>query len=179
MTNPADLQTLLRADKLDEAIEHLNAEVRNNPTSIDRRAELAAVLCIAGNLDRADTVLNAIAGIDPGAMVGVALFRQLVRAEQARQQFHGEGRLPEFVFKPDALLELELRAAIAAREGAAGELAALIAEREEARVPRSGVADGERFDDFRDLDDLTAAHVEVFTSTGKYFWIPISNIESI
>jgi type VI secretion system protein ImpE len=174
-----DLQSLLRSDKLDEAIEHMNTEVKNNPTSIDRRAQLAELLCVAGKLERADTVLSAITDIDPGAMVGVALFRQLVRAEQARQQFYGEGRLPEFVVEPDALIELELRAAIAAREGALDELAALVAEREAARVPRAGVADGEPFDEFRDLDDLTAAHVEVFTSTGKYFWIPIAGIESI
>ena len=180
MTTPAaDLQALLRAEKLDEAIEHLNAEVKKTPTAIDRRAQLAELLCVAGNLDRADTVLNAITDIDPGAMVGVALFRQLVRAEQARQQFYAEGRLPEFVAKPDALLELELRGAIAAREGAFGDLAALVAEREAARVPLAGLADGEPFDDFRDLDDLAAAHVEVFTSTGKYFWIATSGIESI
>jgi len=176
MTTPADLQTLLRSDKLDEAIEYLNAEVKKNPTGIDRRAQLAELLCVAGNLERADTVISAVADIDPKAMVGVALFRQLVRAEQARQQFYSVGRLPEFVVKPDALLELELRAAIAAREGALGELATLVAEREAARVPPSGVA---RFDDFRDLDDLSSAHIEVFTSTGKYFWIPISGIESI
>ena len=179
MTTPADLQTLLRSDKLDEAIEYLNAEVKKNPTGIDRRAQLAELLCVAGNLERADTVISAVADIDPKAMVGVALFRQLVRAEQARQQFYSVGRLPEFVVKPDALLELELRAAIAAREGALGELATLVAEREAARVPPSGVADGARFDDFRDLDDLSSAHIEVFTSTGKYFWIPTSRIEAI
>src|SRR5262249_20185285 len=33
--------------------------------------------------------------------------------------------------------------------------------------------------DFRDLDDLSAAHVEVLTTTGKYFWIPTSSIASI
>ncbi len=179
MTIPNDLQTLLRNEKLEEAIAHLNAEVRNHPTAIDRRAQLAELLCITGNLDRADTVLNAITDIDPGAMVGVALFRQLVRAAQARQQFFSDGRLPEFVVKPDAVIEIELRAAIALREGAWGELAKLIAERDEARMAVAGTADGETFDDFRDLDDLAAAHLEVFTSTGKYFWIPIAAIESI
>jgi type VI secretion system protein ImpE len=175
----ADLQTLLRNDKLDEAIEHLNGEVRKNPTAIDRRARLAELLCVTGNLERADTVLSAMADIDPGAMVGVALFRQLVRAAQARQQFFSDGRLPEFVVKPDALIELELRAAIAAREGALDDFAKLVEEREAARTPVAGSADGEAFDDFRDLDDLTAAHLEVFTSTGKYFWIPIADIEFI
>jgi type VI secretion system protein ImpE len=179
MTDDTRLQALIRAEKLDEAIEHMNAEVRGNPTSIDRRALLAELLCVAGNLERADTVLNAITQIDPGAMVGVALFRQLVRAEQARQQFYSEGRVPEFVVAPDALLELELRAAIALREGDLGEVNRLLAEREAARVPLACVVDGVPADDFRDLDDLCAAHIEIFSSTGKYFWVPVSAIVAI
>jgi type VI secretion system protein ImpE len=87
--------------------------------------------------------------------------------------------LPEFVAKPDALIELELRAAIALRERSYGDLPALIAERDSARAPIAGAADGEAFDDFRDLDDLAAAHLEVFSSTGKYFWIPVAGIESL
>jgi type VI secretion system protein ImpE len=174
-----DVQALLSSEKLDAAIESLNGEVKSNPMSVDRRAQLAELLCIAGNLERADTVLTAIVNIDPGAVIGVALFRQLVRAEQARQQFYSEGRLPEFIVKPDALLELELRAAIALREGDQAELAARVAEREAARVPIAGTVDGVAFDDFRDLDDLSAAHIEIFSSTGKYFWIPVSGIVAI
>jgi type VI secretion system protein ImpE len=103
----------------------------------------------------------------------------LVRAAQARVQFFGEGRLPEFVVKPDEVIEIELRATIALRERDWGELAKLVAQREEGRRAVAGTADGEAFDDFRDLDDLAAAHIEVFTPTGKYFWIPVSAIESI
>jgi type VI secretion system protein ImpE len=179
MTDNNPLQALLRSEKLDEAIEHLNAQVRSNPMSIDQRALLAELLCVAGNLERADTVLNAITNIDPGAMVGVALFRQLVRAEQARQQFYSEGRVPEFVVKPDALLALELRAAVALREGDFGEVNTLLAEREAARTPVACVADGDPADDFRDLDDLCAAHLEIFSSTGKYFWIAVANIVAL
>jgi len=179
MTVTPDLQALLHAEQLDKAIEYLNGEVRTHPTAIDRRAQLAEVLCIAGNLERADTVLNAITDLDPGAMVGVALFRQLVRAEQARQQFYSEGRLPEFVAKPDLVVELELQAAIAVRTGAFQDLTTLIERRDAERIPLTGMANGEPFQEFRDLDDLSAAHLEVFTATGKYFWIPYSTIESI
>jgi type VI secretion system protein ImpE len=55
----------------------------------------------------------------------------------------------------------------------------LVAQREEGRKAVAGGADGEDFDDFRDLDDLAAGHIEVLTSTGKYFWIPVSDIEFI
>jgi len=178
-SNTTDIQALLHNDKLDEAIAAMNIEVKTNPTDIDKRAVLAELLCIAGNLERADVILNAISDIDPGAAVGVAMFRQLVRAEQARQQFYSEGRLPEFHTKPDAVMELELRAAVAVREGSLQEANALLAERETVRSPTPGTADDTAFDDFRDLDDLSAAHLEVLTTTGKYFWIPTSSIASI
>src|SRR5512141_1917662 len=102
-----EIQALLASDKLDEAIAAMNGEVRSHPADVDRRANLAELLCVAGNLDRADTILDAISDLDPSTGVGVALFRQLVRAEKARQEFHREGRVPAFVSKPDAICELE------------------------------------------------------------------------
>src|SRR6201992_3106401 len=41
------------------------------------------------------------------------------------------------------------------------------------------VTDNVAYGDFRDLDDLNAAHIEVLTTTGKYFWIPTASIASI
>jgi type VI secretion system protein ImpE len=179
MTTTTDIGELLHSAKLEEAIAQLNHDVRTNPTSVDRRAALAELLCISGNLERADTILDAVTDLDPGTAVGVALFRQLVRAEQARQQFFSDGRLPEFLTKPDELLQLELRAAVALREGDGREAAARLRERDAARPAASGVADRVAFDEFRDLDDLSVAHLEVLTSTGKYFWVPLSSVVQI
>src|SRR5262249_35872991 len=94
------VQDHLKAGGLNQAMPLMNDEVRKNPSDIDRRGRLAELLCMAGNIDRADTILDAIVSLDAGAAVGVALFRQLVRAEQARQQFYSEGRLPEFLRRP-------------------------------------------------------------------------------
>jgi type VI secretion system protein ImpE len=175
----ADVQALLRNGDLDQAIGLMNAEVRSNPTDVARRSTLAELLCLAGNLERADTILDSVSSLDVSTAVPIAMFRQLVRAEQARQQFYVEGRVPEFLAKPGPLLELELRAALAVRDGALGEAAALVAERDEKRPEVAGMADGTAFGDFRDLDDLAAAHLEVLTSTGKYFWIAVANVASI
>jgi type VI secretion system protein ImpE len=174
-----DLRDLLNSDQLDEAIVVMNGEVKKDATSVDKRAQLAELLCFAGNLERADVILNAISDLDPSAAVGVAMFRQLVRAEQARQQFYSDGRLPEFHAKPDELMELELRAAIAVRDGSMEEASALLAQRDAVRAPVAGIADGSPIADFRDLDDQNAGHVEVLTTTGKYFWIPTSTLASI
>jgi type VI secretion system protein ImpE len=173
------VQDHLRAGELDQAIALMNAEVRQHPADIDRRGVLAELLCISGNLERADAILDSISTLDPKAAVGVALFRQIVRAEQARQQFLQEGRLPEFIRRPAGAMELELRAAIALREGAEAEAAALLAEAETVRPQVAGVAGANRFDDLRDLDDLSAAHLEVLTATGKYYWIPLAEVKSL
>jgi len=173
------VQDHLRAGELDQAIALMNAEVRQHPADIDRRGILAELLCISGNLERADAILDSIATLDPKSAVGVALFRQIVRAEQARQQFLQEGRLPEFVKRPTGAMELELRASIALREGADTEAAALLAEAEAVRPEVAGSANGSRFDDFRDLDDLSAAHLEVLTATGKYYWIALADVKSL
>jgi type VI secretion system protein ImpE len=179
MAMNTDVQACLNAGELDQAIELLNAEVRKNPTDVNRRANLAELLCIAGNLERADTILDAISNLDTSTAVGISLFRQLIRAEQARQQFYAEGRVPEFLATPDRILELELRAAVLMREGAISDAASVLEEREGLRAPLAGVASQGPFDDFRDLDDVSAGHLEILTTTGKYFWIDLRNVVSI
>jgi type VI secretion system protein ImpE len=42
-----------------------------------------------------------------------------------------------------------------------------------------GTCDGNPCHDFRDLDDQLSCILEVLTSLGAYYWIPISQVESI
>jgi type VI secretion system protein ImpE len=107
------------------------------------------------------------------------LLRQLLRAEVCRQQFHEAGRLPEFVAEPSQLLQLHLRASICIREGEAHQAADLLARAEALRPQLHGTCDGEEFEDLRDLDDLLAPLLEALTSTGKYYWIPISEVQAV
>jgi type VI secretion system protein ImpE len=175
----AEIETLLDDGQLDGAIAALNAQVRAKPADVGVRAQLAELLCWTGNLERADTILDAISTIDPSSAVGVALVRQLVRAEQARVQFYTEGRSPEFSTVPDEACKLELQAAIMLREGDEAGAAKLIEERDALAPARPGSMDGVAFDDFRDLDDINASHLEILTSTGKYYWAPLGAVASI
>jgi type VI secretion system protein ImpE len=170
---------LFQAGQLREALAAMIAETKQHPTDTGRRGFLCELLCFAGELERVDKHLDAIGTQDPEAMVGVSLFRQLVRAEQARQQFATDGRLPEFLDVPSPTLKLYLEASIRLREGQAQEAAALLGQAEEQRVKVSGTCNGRPFTDLRDLDDLTAPIFEVLTSTGKYYWIPVERVELI
>src|SRR5947209_10684988 len=101
-----------QAGRLQDAIAAALAEVKQHPTDTGRRGFLVELLCFAGDLERADKHLDALGTQDPQAAVGVSLFRQLIRAEQARQQFFAEGRVPEFLDLPSPTLRLHLEASI-------------------------------------------------------------------
>ena len=115
---PADQQTagaLFRAGKLADAVAAANAAVRKSPADLAPRVLLAELLLFAGNLERADVILDAGSSVDPQAAVVIAEFRQLVRAEMARRQQRRDGRLPEFLGEPTATLATILQATIALR----------------------------------------------------------------
>jgi type VI secretion system protein ImpE len=168
-----------QAGNLPQAIAASIDEVRNNPSDINRRGFLAELYCFAGEIEKADKQLDLIAMQNPEAAVGVALFRQLLRAATAREQCFTEGRLPEFIGEPTAEMKLHLEALIRLRENQRAEAVQLLSQAEAARPHLGGTCNGTAFDDFRDLDDITSSFFEVLTSTGKYFWIPFQRIELV
>jgi type VI secretion system protein ImpE len=170
---------LFRAGKLSAAIEGAGAAVRKAPGDLGARVLLAEMLLFAGNLERADVILDAAAQVDPEAAVVVAEFRQLLRADTARRQLRRDGRVPEFLDGATESMRLVLAALVASRGGDEAEAARLAGEAEAARPKVPGQAAGAAFDDFRDADDLCSGFFEVLTSTGKYFWIPTERVESI
>jgi type VI secretion system protein ImpE len=83
--------TLFHAGKLDEAIDALGAELRENPTDVQRRTFLFELLCFAGKYDRAEKQLDVLAQGGPQAQLGTLLYRSALHAERTRQSmFEGE-----------------------------------------------------------------------------------------
>ena len=174
-----DAAGLFRAGKLAEAIAAATAAVKAAPADLGRRVLLAELLLFSGNLERADVILDAASQVDPSALLVVSEFRQLLRAETARRQLYRDGRVPEFLGEPEPTEQAALAALVALRAGDAAEARAKAEEAETLRPRAPCVADGVAFDDFRDADDLHPGYIETLTSTGKYYWIPVSRIESM
>lgn len=175
----SDTGRLFREGKLAEAIAAANASVRKSPADIGARVLLAELLLFSGNMERADTVLDACADIDASAAIVVAEFRQLLRGEVARRQLFSAGRVPEFLGEPTAAQRLALAAVVALRDRNTVEAAKLAAQAEEARVHPTGTGAVGSFDDMRDGDDLLSTCFEVITTTGKYFWICPERVASM
>jgi type VI secretion system protein ImpE len=167
---------LYREGKLDAAIAAANDAVRGAPGDAAKRVLLAELLLFAGQLDRADVILDAASRADPAAALAVAEFRQLLRGEVARRQVRYDGRAPEFLGEPTAAMRHLLAALVACRAGDMAEAAREADAAETARPRVAGAIDGTAFDDFRDADDLYAGVFEVLTVTGKYYWVPTERV---
>jgi len=170
---------LYKAGKLTEALAAAADEVKKQPTDTGRRSFYAELLLLAGDWQRADKQAEILAQQDLQLAVPMSVFRQLVRAEEARQQFFTAGRLPEFLGPPSEALKQHLEASISLREGKPAEAAPLLARAAAAGPGVAGTCDGQPFEGFRDLDDLLAPLVEVLTSTGKYYWVPVERLELV
>lgn len=167
-----------QAGRLSDAIAAAVQDVKAAPTSLGKRTFLAELLCFSGDLDRADTHLDALARQNPELAPGVALFRQLIRAEQARRQFYEEGRVPEVVHQPSQSLRSRIEATVFLREGDVASAKASLETANAAALP-CGTVDGQKSECFRDLDDLTADVFEIFTPNGKFFWIAMEQVVSV
>ena len=146
----------------------VTADVKKNPGDIDSRALLAQLLCFKGELERADKQLDVITTQSPESGMTLALFRQLIRGEQARIDFLQGRSSPRILGRSFRLAQNSCsRQASPLREDHPEEAAELLAESEEKRPEIKGTCNGNAFEDFRDLDDFYVGFFEVLTSTGK------------
>lgn len=170
---------LYQAGKLREALETATADVKKKPTDLACRYMLAQLLCFSGDLERADTHLDAVTAQEPERVVVVAMYRQLIRGELWRRQVFEQRRVPELLADPTPAIKAHLQALVALNEGNISAAVESIREAEEARPSVSGMCNATPFEGLRDLDDRTASFMEVISSNGKYFWIPTEQIESM
>jgi type VI secretion system protein ImpE len=85
---------LFQAGKLDEAIEALGAEVRDNPADAQRRAFLFELLCFAGNYDRAEKQLAVLGRGNRNAEMGALLYHAALHADRLRQEMFTKKSFP-------------------------------------------------------------------------------------
>lgn len=170
--------TCRREGDLQGAIDALTQSVKAKPADAALRMLLAEHLMLNGDLERADKLFDLAGTQDPGWIPMAALGRQLVRAEQARQDFYRTGGLPELLDEPTPAVETALKAVLMAREGAGADALALLESGPEPEVVQ-GVCNGAAFVGLCDLDPLTAPVLEVLANNGRFFWIPWSRVREI
>ena len=87
-------QQLLQAGKLDEAIQAVSAEVRDNPQDVKRRTFLFELLCFAGDFSRAEKHLDLAAQGSQPAEMGALLYHAALHAEGTRHDLFTKKEYP-------------------------------------------------------------------------------------
>ena len=178
-TDAPGVAALLEAGRLDDAVALLAGRLRTQPGDHAARTAYAELLCLQGAYDRAEAQLAVVAGQTVDRPVAIARLRHLIRAATAREAWFAEGAVPALLGEPTGVQRLAMSLAIALRAGEAEQVAALLAQAEDARPHLSGHVDGVAFDDWRDADDRSAWFVEVLTGDGGYLWVDPSTIAGL
>ena len=169
---------LFKAGKLHEALAAQTLEVKNKPGDQATRLFLFELLAFAGDLDRAKRQIAAVKYDEPGLELAVQAYRHLVDAEEARRRLFRDGLAPQFLADPPPHVQRRLQAVNLLREGRKAEAAAELAQAEAETPAVAGSLNGKAFDHLRDCDDLLSGVLEVM-SQGKYYWVPLEQIEAL
>ena len=169
---------LFKAGRLEDALAAQKDVVRGNPTDLDARFFLLALMAFAGELERAETQLDAIGQMDESTAPGRAVFQSLLAADFERQKIYQEGAQPTFPPDPPATLGLRRDALHALARGDKDEASRLLDEAMEQGVVLNGKLNGEAFDGLRDYDDVLGQVVEVYAG-GRCIWMPMERIRSL
>jgi len=93
-------QELFKAGRLDEAVQGLATELRNDPTDVRRRTFLFELLCFMGELDRAEKQLDILSDISREAGMGTLIYRSAIQAERTRREMFDKKTFPQAVAEP-------------------------------------------------------------------------------
>jgi type VI secretion system protein ImpE len=91
---------LYQAGKLDEAVQTLAAELRNDPTDVRQRTFLFELLCFMGELDRAEKQLDILSDTSKQAGMGTLIYRSALQAERLRREMFEKKTFPQTTVEP-------------------------------------------------------------------------------
>jgi len=94
-----EAERLFKEGKLSEAIASLQGELRSDPQDVPRRTFLFELLCFQGQFERARKQLEVIESADPSSYLGTTWFRQVIHAEEQRQEMFRTGGVQD---RPEA-----------------------------------------------------------------------------
>ncbi|GAB3528880.1 type VI secretion system accessory protein TagJ [Photobacterium alginatilyticum] len=175
----SNISSLLQQAKVVEAIRLIENQLQEKPKDVDLRSQFIELLCIDGQLERADKQLNLLVQQNPAYLVGATNVRQLIRAAQARLDFANGAASASIVRKADDSLSALVMLRLALNEN---DDIQVIESARQLEVNRNDVVmvineiERERL---RDLDDTLADYLEVFGTNGQYYLVPFDALISL
>ncbi len=171
------VKELIQQSRLSDACDWLETKLKDDPLNVDMRATYVELLCVKGDLEKADNQLDMMVRQNPDFLVGALNLRQLIRAMQSRLDFYNGADSAAVFHEADAELETLLKMRLALKDNRFDEAQELAGELETLRQTVSLQINDQIFDDVRDMDDTLCGYVELFGTDGKYYLAKFSEIE--
>jgi type VI secretion system protein ImpE len=171
------IQGMLQEGRLTDAISYLETQLREDPLNVDHKSTFIELLCINGELERADKQLNNIVQKHPDFLLGASNLRQLIRAEQARQDFIAGNAIPNIFADSDAHIEALMKLRLEMHQGEASSISQSALELESVRPKLKLAINDKDTSEARDLDDSLGGFIEIFGTDGKFYVAQLSEIE--
>lgn len=164
---------------LQEARQRLESLLKDDPLSLDLRSVYVELLCVLGELEKADQQLDMMVRQHPDCLLGAVNLRQLIRAQTARLDFYQGGMTATLFHEADASFESLLALHLALREGDQAGAQAAAQQLESLRQAPQFELNGETVTEVRDLDDSLGGYLEILGTDGKFYLTKFSEIESL
>jgi len=174
----ANTKELIAQGDLTAALQEVTRELREKPAEMTARVTLFELLCLTGELDRAEKHLDIIEQQRAQKDLGVQVYRNCLKAERERRQVFNEGHEPHFLSVPPSYVDLHLQAISLARQGQHQQARELLDRAEEERPAQPGRLNDSPFKDFRDYDDFVGPVLELIVHD-KYTWVPFEHLKRI
>lgn len=174
-----DWQQYIGQGELQQAKEALINAIKQDPKNATLRSAFIEVLCLQGDFIRADEQLMQAIKLFPEYLPGASQIRHLVKAAQARVDFSQGAATAQFVCEVEKQNNMLVNFSLALGNQCADELAAVCDEVEAVRPKLAFTVNGTTYEDVRDLDDRLAGFIELFSSMGNYYLVPLSQVNSL
>lgn len=169
---------LIRQGLPTQALEALQAEIRQNPADPRLRVFLFQLNCILGRWEKALTQLQVVAGLNAETMLLAQIFRPVLACEMLRAEVFSGKRTPLIFGEPAEWIGLLVQTAALVGQGRFDAAAELRAKAFDAAPATPGKVDGQPFDWIADADSRLGPLLELILD-GKYYWAPFSRISRI
>jgi len=164
-----EIKQLIETGKLQEAISYCQATLKKQPLETDIRSAYIELLCVNGELDKADKQINVLLSQAPDTAIGGKNVQQLIRAQQSRVDFSQGGATAEVFSDVDAELKAIVALQVAIKDQNNADVVSQCAALESMRYQSSP-------NQPRDLDDSLAGYLEVLGTNGKFYLVKFTEI---
>jgi len=168
----------LRAGRVEEALQTLQAEVRDHPADAKLRTFLFQLLSVLGQWDRATTQLKLLAELDSQALILARVYELAVMAEVHRTEVFSGKAAPVIFGEPEAWMASLLHGNGLAANGDFVAAQKCLQEALDAAPETHGSVNGTPCQWLADADLRFGPLLEAVID-GRYFWVPFFRIKQV